>query len=388
MGPAAGGAPLLAASESALATVLGVVQAPTQVDRHGWQAQLRVERVIGGALAETRPRIAWEELAPGRPLRFRDGGRVLVALEPLPGGTLWLKRFPDRQGYAVGARGTAFLRDPDAASVDGLAAWLAVPAAERGAAADIEALSGLAAHADPDLSGAALQRLDTVPGLDGRLTPAARDTLAGLLADAARPRELRVALLQMIGLRRLASLHDAVAALDAPESPLRPQAIDALAGIEGGLPRERVEALLASADPDLRAAGARHARDARFTAELRRLLREDPAPQVRAAAVGPLIVSRRAADMDAVTPALFDSDPIVREAAVLGLGSLGEAAVPTLERLAMLHTPPEVAAPLVSLTLAGPAGAKALDRIAANHPDPKARALARTFLGREAFPRH
>ena len=71
-----------------------------------------------------------------------------------------------------------------------------------------------------------------------------------------------------------------------------------------------------------------------------------------------------------------------------GLGSVGEAAVPTLERLSMLHTPPEVAAPLASLTLAGPAGAKALNRIAANHPDPKTRALARTFLGREPFPRH
>ncbi|MBW2236925.1 MAG: hypothetical protein JRG85_16205 [Deltaproteobacteria bacterium] len=54
----------------------------------------------------------------------------------------------------------------------------------------------------------------------------------------------------------------------------------------------------------------------------------------------------------------------------------------------MLHTPPEVAAPLASLTLAGTSGAKALDRIAANHPDPKTRALARTFLGREGFPRH
>ena len=84
MGPAAGGAPLLAASESALATVLGVVQAPTQVDRHGWQAQLRVERVIGGALAETRPRIAWEELAPGRPLRVvlhhEDGSEETFAV--------------------------------------------------------------------------------------------------------------------------------------------------------------------------------------------------------------------------------------------------------------------------------------------------------------------
>jgi hypothetical protein len=388
MGPAAGGAPLLAASETALATVLGVVQAPTQVDRNGWQAQLRVERVIGGALAETRPRIAWEELAPGRPPRFRDGSRVLVALVPLPGGTLWLKRFPDRQGYAVAARGTAFLRDPDAASVDGLAAWLAVPVAERGAAADVEALSGLAAHADPDLADAALQRLDTVPGLDERLTPAARDTLAGLLVDAARPHELRVSLLQLTGRRRLMSLRDAVAALDVPESPLRPQAIDTLAGIDGGLSDERVNALLASADPALRAAGARHAGAARFQAQLRLLLREDPAPAVRAAAVGPLIASRRAENMDAVTPALFDSDPIVREAAVRGLGSLGEIAVPSVERLAMLHTPPEVAAPLASLTLVGPAGAKALNRIATGHPDPKTRALARTFLGQEPFPRH
>jgi hypothetical protein len=104
--------------------------------------------------------------------------------------------------------------------------------------------------------------------------------------------------------------------------------------------------------------------------------------------VASLVVRGGAGNMDAVTPALFDPDAQVREAAVRGLGALGERAVPTLERLAMLHTTPEVAAPLASLTLAGMAGAKALDRIAANHPDPKTRALARTFLGREGFPRH
>ena len=67
---APGGEPLLAAAESAVVTALGRVEQPTQIDRHGWAAWLRVEDVLAGAVGEqSRIRIAWEELSRGRPVR-------------------------------------------------------------------------------------------------------------------------------------------------------------------------------------------------------------------------------------------------------------------------------------------------------------------------------
>ena len=387
-GPAAGGRALLAAAETAVATVVGVIQTPSAVDRHGHEARLRVERVLAGPLETgSRPRIAWEELARGRPVRFRDGDRVLLALEPLPRTTLWRARFPDGDGYAVADRGEAFLRNPDAESIDALAAFLALAGSLRERAPGVEVLARIAARGEPTIAATAVERLRAIPELDTRLSEPAVAQFEALLADDERPESLRRALLALAAERSLAALRPAIVALDRPGEPLGPVALDALAAIDGGLEPARIESLLEASDPTLRATGVRHAVAPRFAPAVAKLA-GDPDARVRAAAVARLVADRRETAIDLVSPALFDPDPTVREAAVRGLGELGAASVPTLERLALAHPSPGAAAPLASLTLAGPEGRSALERIAVEHADEKARALARTFLGREPSPHH
>lgn len=387
-GPAAGGAPLLVASETAVATVVGVIRTPTAVDRHGYEARLHVERVLTGTFETgSLHRIAWEELARGRPARFRDGERVLVALEPLPRTTLWRARFPDGEGYAVADRGEAFLRNPDAESVEALAAFLALAGSLREREPGVEVLARIAARGEPSIAATAIERLRAISELDTRLSEPAVAELEALLADDDRPESLRRALLALAADRSLAALRPAVITLDRPGEPLRAAALDALAAIDGGLEPARIEALLEADDPTLRAAGVRHAAAPRFATAVARLA-SDPDPRVRAAAVARLLADRRENAIDLVSPALFDTDPTVREAAVRGLGALGAASVPALERIALAQPSPGAAAPLASLTLAGPKGRSALERIAVEHSDEKTRALARTFLGRESSPRH
>jgi hypothetical protein len=387
--PAPGGEPLLAAAETATATALGTVLEPGQVDLHGWTARLRVERVLSGELApDSVVRIAWEELSRGRPARFRDGDRILVALHPLPGASLWSQRFPDRDALAVAARGEAFLRAPDLVSVETLGAFLALPAEQRQQTPGVEALTGLVSRAQPPLARAALARLAEVPGLDPRISYAARGQLARAAADPGRPKEVRQGVLRLIGERQLRSLRPAVELQAREGSPLRAEALGALAALDGGLPADRVALLLESDDPAVRAVAVRNTPGTPSERRLARLLREDPDPRVRAAAVETLLAAQGEAGVGSAGAALFDDDAHVREVAVRGLASLGAAAVPTLENLVEHRTVEEAKAPLAALALAGPSGRAALERIAALHPDEQVRALARLMLGRRARPPH
>ena len=387
--PAPGGEPLLAAAETATATALGTVEEPGQVDLHGWAARLRVERVLAGDLAPgSAVRIAWEELSRGRPARFRDGDRILVALDPLPGASLWRQRFPNREALAVAAGGDAFLRAPDPVSVEALAAFLTLPAAQRPQTAGVEALLGLVSSAQPTLARAALARMAELPGLDSKISYAARQQLARAVADPARPTELRQGILRLIGGRQLRSLRPAAELQAQKGSPLRAEALSALAALDGGFSADRVARLLESEDPAVRAVAVRNTPGTPSERRLARLLREDPDPQVRAAAVETLLAAQGEAGIGSASAALFDGDARVRETAVRGLARLGAAAVPTLEGLVERRTVEEAKAPLAALALAGPPGRAALERIAAFHPDEQVRALARVMLGRRPRPPH
>jgi HEAT repeat protein len=387
--PAPGGERLLEASQQAPTTLLGSVRQPTRVDAHGWAAHLRVERVlVGDVAAGSTLRMAWEELARGRPARFRDGDRVLVALDPLPGASLWRQRFPGGDVRVVAARGEAFLLDPSAASTEGLAALLALLPGERDREAGVAARARLVAKAQPELARAALEELGAVPHLGRRLTPEALGLLAGAVGDPGRPQDLREALLGMVGRRRLVSLRELAVTWSQEGSALRASALAALAALDGGLPPEQLEVFLESDDPGVRAVAVWNAAGTPWERRLPGLLRTDPAPEVRAAVVETLLEARGEASIGTVSGALFDRDTEVREAAVRGLSGLGPAAVPTLENLVERRQGDEVTTPLAALAMAGPSGRMALERIASLHRDEDVRALARAMMGREPRPHH
>ena len=133
--------------------LVGVTRDPGQIDTHGYAARFEVERVLsGGFTPGAQLRIGWEEMSPSRRPRFIDGGRVLLALEPLPGYSLWRSRFPGGKAHAVAQRGEAFLRDPDAPTLLRLSQYLSLPDAERQRAAGAAALAALVAESHPDLA--------------------------------------------------------------------------------------------------------------------------------------------------------------------------------------------------------------------------------------------
>lgn len=373
---------LLEAAVGAPRTVVGTVSAPSRVDLHGRAAELAVERSLGAPLVPgERVRVAWEELGSGAD-RFRDGDRILVALEPIPDLSLWRQRFPQGGVLAVARRGTAYLRDPDPASVDLLAAYLALPAEARGGEAGARALVALVAGAEPGLAE------DALAGLAPReLGPPASEALARALADESRPLDLRRGILGLAGERRLAALRPGVEPLARGAGPLAPDALEALARLDGSLPAARVRELLASPDAALRAVGVRHAGAMLGVPELAGLLRSDPDPGVRAASVAALAARSGEEGLEAASSGLFDADPGVRREAVTQLGGRGAEAVPLCLRLAFERVAPEAGAPLAALALAGPAGRDALAELAARHADPKVRDLAQLALGRP-LPEH
>jgi hypothetical protein len=159
--PAVGGAALLRGAEFAKRTVVATVVDVGQIDVHGYGATFSIERDL--ATDTTEPgetlRIGWEEMAPERAARFRSGERVLVALEPLPGYSLWRQRFPKGGALAVAERGGAFLRDPDEATIASLARFVRIDPGDREQAAGVEALAEIVKVAAHPLAQGAAKRL-------------------------------------------------------------------------------------------------------------------------------------------------------------------------------------------------------------------------------------
>jgi hypothetical protein len=387
---AAEGRDFLAAAGAASHVVVGTSSQIRRIDVHGFDASLAVERSLAGSLAPgANARIAWEELAQARPPRFAEGERILVALEPLPGSSLWRERFPKRDALAVADRGAAFVRDPDGPGLERLASWLALPPEARKDTAGVAALAALVADAGSALAGSALRRLDDIPGLATRLDSSAAAALARALADPSRPQETRAALLGLAGRRGLAVLRPAVDARAQPGDGLEAPALDALAALDGGaFAAERVTALLARPEGAIRAVGVRRSADALSADQLAELVRSDPAAEVREAALTRVLERDGLAALPAATPALFDSEPRVRGEAARRIAELGEGAIPTLERLANESHGNAALGPLAALSLAGPEGTRVLRAIAAGHPDESVRRLALLALGKLPADRH
>ena len=362
--------------------LVGVTRDPGQIDTHGYAVNFEVERVLSGRFTPgTQLRIGWEEMSPSRRPRFIDGGRVLLALEPLPGYSLWRSRFPGGKAHAVAQRGEGFLRDPDAPTLLRLSQYLSLPDDQRQRAAGAAALAALVAESHPDLAMGALQRLNLMSGLNEKLASGGMVWLVQGVHDPQRPMEIREGILALVAERMLHKLRGVVAELALPGGPLEAAATAALAALDGSLPVERVKLLLASRDPALRSVGVRYARDTAAEGRLRSLVRVDPDPEVRIAALDALVEWRGLRAFGDVEPALFDADPAVRARAALAIGGLGAETVPRLQELVERGSHEDAVGPIAALRFSGAEGTLALREIAAGHSDERVRSLAKIALG-------
>jgi hypothetical protein len=391
---AAGGVRLLEAAEQAPATLVGEIRAPEQLDRHGWTALLAVELSLSGPAAAGRElRIAWEELAESRAPRFAAGERVLLSLEPLPGASLWRERFPEaarrREVSAVAMAGDAFLRRPAGRDVTLLQHYLALAPAARAGAPGAARLVDLVAEAESALAADALRRLDAHAQLDAELGAENAARLAGALLRPGADEGFRSALAELIGRRQLASARPTLLELARRDPPPPPAVFEALALLDGELAPELAARLLAAAPPEQRRVAARHASGPGAGATLERLLRADPAPEVREAAVERLADLRGEAALDALSRALSDSAPAVRGSAARRLALLGTPGVTPLQSAAEGSDLEAASAAVVGLGLSSaPEARDALRELAAGHPDERLRKLAELALGRPLGHRH
>jgi HEAT repeat protein len=398
---ARGGVQLVFAMERAPVTVVAKVEKVRELAGSGRSATLRVESpVVGEFTPGDRLGIAWEELAASRAPRFQTGDRVLVALEPLPGASVWLARIPDASERAatltVAMRGDAFLPNPSPGEVLLLQHYLALAAKERAGATGVVYLAKLAAGAQLPLAEDAVVRLDARSDLDQHLSEAAVDRLVlALLRDDATP-EFENALLMLIANHQPSALRARLRVLltrldlMVGDGGIAPRILyAALARYDDGLSAQQSAELTLQVSEGYRRIGARSASGERADDLLRSLLQSDPAASVRASAIERLVELRGDAVISSVVGALYDSDSGVRVTAAKQLGSLGASAVPELHRIADGNDLDAARAAIAGLMWSGSdAGSDALHELAAGHPDDSVRMLADLALGRKTGDRH
>jgi hypothetical protein len=381
---AAGGVAILASAARAQALVAGTVSQPTRIDVSGWRAELRVDTVMLGPLVlGDTVTVAWEELSASRAVRFADGERVLLVLDPLPSQSLWRKRFPVQERakpvLVVAAAGEAFLLRPDGATLNALGHYFALTSSARAEAPGSRRLAEIARVAHPTIAREALGILDAAPE---RVAALGEDGAASLLATASNPTRdpaLRAAALRLAGRYRLPGTGETALALIAPESPVRVDAYRALAALPNGLTPAQADDLLVDADPDLRVVGIEVA-DGRITRERVVALRDDPAPAVRLAA-GRALLARDDGGIAAVIGLLDDPDASVRAGVAESIGTRGADAVAPLRAVVDQGSERAALAAVYGLSRAGGPGGRALAAIAESHTNESIRAFARLGLG-------
>jgi hypothetical protein len=381
--PAAEGTALVQTLEAAPLALVGTIEGRSALGERAWRALVRVESVLVGEPAPGPVPVAWEELASGRPPRFADGDRVLLALEPLPTGSLWRQRIPDPKALlatrGIAQRGTAFLRGPALGTVTLLGHYLALPRALRDGPDGQRHLLALAADAERSLAVSAATRLAEGSG-ETVLEPAEAAVALRALARADADAALAGALLRWVERRQPAGLAPALdAALAKPEKA--PASFVAARGRLGeGIPPDRERALLASASKAQRAAAAQVAGPAQAD-RLADLLRGDPDPEVRSAALERLARLEGAGALDALLDAFDDEDTDVRRQAALHAAAFGAEAVPQLRDAARRPWPASQSAVLALRFANAPEAREALASLADDHPDERIRTFARLALG-------
>src|SRR5262249_39697550 len=161
-----GGVAIIATAARAESVVTGEISAVEQLDVHGWRADLRVDTVLAGNIPlGASVTIGWEELSTARRVRFANGQRVLVVLDPLPTQSLWRKRFPHvdpaRPVGVVASAGDAFLVSPDGMTVGALGHYLAMTPSARNGAPGVVKLAELVRSGHPAVAREALALLES-----------------------------------------------------------------------------------------------------------------------------------------------------------------------------------------------------------------------------------
>ncbi len=383
--PAAEGTALIEALEASPLGLVGTIEARSALDTRSWRVTFVVESVLVGAVEPgQRLVIAWEELAPSRPPRFANGDRVLLALEPLVAGSLWRKRFSDptqiATAYGVVQRGAAFLRTPGLGSVSILKHYLLLPRDLRGGPAGQRHLISLAADAQRPLAISAAGRLaglESGEPLGGEDATVVLQALTRADSDAA----LATSLLIWIERRQPLGLIPALDTALAEPAGAPTTFIEARGRLGDGLPAERERALLASASAAQRAAAAGVAGAAQ-SKRLAELLRRDPAPEVRRAALQRLARLDGAAALEPLLDAFDDSDASVRREAALHAAAFGPEVVPRLRVVTGWPWPASESAVLALDRSNSDESRALLVELAAEHPDERVRMLASLALGR------
>ena len=382
---------MLSALERAPLSVVGRVSSVRRLDDQAHAADLIVESSLHGEAARgDRIPIAWEELSAARPPRFAESDRVLVSLEPLPGVSLWSARIPDparrAHTWTPTQRGEAFVRDPSAGALKTIEHYLALPGTLRRANPGVAHLSLLAASAQPRLAVSALERLGEVPELDAALdATSARRIAAALVREEPG---VSAAVLALVSARQPSPLRAQLLALTPLDASGPAAAYEGLARLDGALGPAMSRALLDRQDsPAHRAVGARRV-DAALAGRLPPLLRLEPDPSVRAAALERLVEIEGIASLDRVLFALGDPDADVRARAIQEIGGLGEEAVPSLRAVVDGGSTDAAVGAVGALRATGSPGMRALVEIADSHPDASVRQAAAIALGRPIGHRH
>lgn len=392
--------PLVESFAAAPGLLIGTVAEVERVAHGGWLAAIRVERVLRSRdetqKAPKSIEVAWEEPAPSLPSRFDVGRRLLLAIEALSTASVWKQRVPNGERraslYSVAANGNAYLDRPSGEELSNLEHYLALSEDARRGNAGVVYLVALAARSQPRLALSGIAQLGRLKEISEHLGPGEarglcdalmregrsegqfRGTAEGAVAEAALAliERLRPEALRPVLQSRIAGL--------SPDAPAILYA--ALGALDGEIPDAVAIQLLSSSSPEHRLAAARWASGVKGRERLRYLLRQDPEPSVRAAAVRRLLQLEASEALPDAIRCLDDPAGSVRLAAARSIATIGPEAIPELGYLVESGTEEGVQGAIVTLSLMGNEAHEMLAEISEHHSDESVRLLAGIAIGR------
>lgn len=395
--PARDASRLIRSFESAPRLLIGTVSDLESVLHGGWVATVDVERVLRGEQPKARQvEFAWEEPVPGLPSRIEEGCRILFAIDTMSTASIWKQRVPDsthrKRLHSLADEANAFVERPSGSELADLEHYLALSGDARRGDAGVVYLAALAARAQPRLALSALATLDSFSKLSTRLNPISKNHVCdAIMRSGSAPAEARsgtesdvgAAALALVERRRLESLRPVLETRIAQLEPSAPAVLyAALGAIDGQIPDDIALELLASASVEHRLAAARWASGEKGIQQIRHLLRWDPDPGVRAAAVQRLLQLESSRGLDDAIRSLEDPASEVRLTAIRAISALDPEAVGELEYVVKTGSTEGARSAIVTLSMMGVEAHELLLEISEQHPDKSVRALAGIAVGK------